>query len=493
MRSFFTQAGANTLGADAPVYDSILRGIPPVGETVSSARPISNIWLRGMAQQESIWEQFNPATGCTKVSTDGGYGLMQITWCMKTGVNCPGIDQARVAGEWIYNLGTGAKLLIQQWNSAPIIGDNDHTVPEQWYYAVIRYNGWSTVNDPNDSQYNPGRSPFGDNNEVFVYPYQERIMGWMAHPEMVSALWRWRPTRVAAVPRGIFDWGDTSWEPPAQTPKPVFFILDGVKFANGAGSTIVLRNTTNTTLAADVALYNRDHIFNRWLRDSGSYTRLAPQATLNLPLSLVLGTSQTFDGYARINASEGIEVSLSPGPYRTFLPLIQGGGPSANLVLNGGFETFVDGKPQYWSVYSHDDYWDVDEGYTLADGTWFHSGHYGAYLGGYDNASDSLSQAVTMPSGAAQCLKLWSYVQSTEPENSSMWDKMNVVLRDIYGNGYALYTLSNQSPQKVWQSTQIDVSSYSGQSWALSLEADNDSSYPTSFFLDDISIDACGY
>jgi hypothetical protein len=86
------------------------------------------------------------------------------------------------------------------------------------------------------------------------------------------------------------------------------------------------------------------------------------------------------------------------------LPSFEG---CTDQLSNGGFEQLVNGRPASWSVASAD-------GYSLADGTWFRNGHYGAYLGGYDNASDSLEQGFWMPYDADSLTLVFSwYMTST--------------------------------------------------------------------------------
>jgi hypothetical protein len=184
MRNIFTQAGRNVLGGNGPTYYSINHGNPPTGDTVSTNRPIPHIILRGMAWQESSWTQFSQSTGCTLTSADGGYGIMQITGCMKSGVNCTGISQPRVAGEWKYNIGTGTTLLIEKWNSTPTIDTNDHTVPEQWYYAIMAYNGYSDCNDPNRNttdNFCPVPDPFYADRPPFLV-LQRYFENWVSSP-----------------------------------------------------------------------------------------------------------------------------------------------------------------------------------------------------------------------------------------------------------------------------------------------------------------------
>jgi len=517
MRSNFNDAAANALGSNGPTYNLINRGLPPnmTQESVSASRPILHVILRGMAWQESHWLQFansvNDADNihaCTLVSGDCGYGLMQITSCMSDG--CGWFTPSRVAGELAYNLGTGTNFTIQKWNQMPFIGDNDHTVAQQWYYAVTAYNGWNLCNDPNRTTYastcppdrrdpfDPARPPYGEGNyATYRYPYQERIWGWMAHPEIAVAgsHWLWRPTRTAPVPRGIFGLS-SGWQPPSQTSKPVFHLLTGIHVANSVGPTIILRNTTNQTLAVDVVLFNEDHSFNRrWLGSPDPpfphpYIRLSPYETRSLSVAAAFGSGQTFTGYARVSASEGVETALQPPPYpnKVFLPLAlkYHGGNCYNEVWNGGFEEFVDGKPRYWTVSSVDTY-------SLADGTWFANGHYGAYLGGFDYADDVLRQYIYVPSDAlsANLTYEW-YMRTMETHPSNRYDFLYIRLRDTSGNlVVTLDTLSNQSLGDAWQPATFDLLSYAGQSLRLSFEVDTDVSNASSFFVDDVNLWIC--
>jgi hypothetical protein len=514
MRSTFNDAASNSLGNNAPTYDKINHGIPPEKESVSASRPIPHIILRGMAWQESHWLQFansendpDNTYACTLVSEDCGYGLMQITSCMSDG--CGWFNPIRAVGELTYNLGTGTNFLIKKWNEVPFIGDNDHTIPEQWYYAVTAYNGWNRCNDPNRTDYvpdcpypypfYPDRPPYGEGNySDFGYPYQERIWGWMAHPEIAQAGWHWlwRPARIAPIPRGIFGLRSSGdWRPPSYTPKPVFHLLPNIHVANGVGPTIVLRNTTSQTLAADVVLYNEDHSFNtRWLGAPEPpypypYIRLSPYESRALRVAKAFNSDEAFNGYARISASEGVEVTLQPPPYphKVFLPLAlrNYGGNCYNEIWNGGFEEFINGKPRYWLVSSSDDY-------PLADGTWFASGHYGAYLGGYDYANDVLQQSIYIPSSASLAVLTYQWYMQTKETSASRYDFMRVRLRDAWGNLVTtLEEVSNQSIRESWQTVTFDLLSYAGQLLILSFEAETDSSYPTSFFVDNISLWIC--
>jgi hypothetical protein len=121
--------------------------------------------------------------------------------------------------------------------------------------------------------------------------------------------------------------------------------------------------------------------------------RLSPGQTQTLQTADTF-PGESFSGYVRLDASEGLEVRLRH-TNQFFMPAgarnNEAGYDLYNEVYNGGFEQLVDGKPQYWIRTSSDQN-------QLADGTCFATGHYGAYLGGYDNAADILEQGVYIPS-----------------------------------------------------------------------------------------------
>jgi hypothetical protein len=517
MRADFISAANNALGANSPTYDQIKHGYPsPVLESVSSSRPIPHAILRAVAYQESHWLQFantvndpDNTYACTLLGYDPGgtcgYGLMQITDCMSGG--CGWFTPSRVAGELKYNLGTGANMLIQKWNYVPFVGNNDHTYPEQWYFAVTAYNSWGTPNDPNSSAFLPDRPPFGESNYAnFSYPYQEIVWGWMAnpgeaHPDPIPGGWHWlwRPTRIATIPRGIFGLSG-NWSPPNHTSKPISYLIAPISVISGSGPAIHLHNTTSQVLAADVALYNQDHTFNRWWLGAPPsedheypylYIRLNPDETRDLSLSDVFHSWESFTGYARINASEGVDVNLRPPDYpnKVFLPLVTKdyGSNCYQAIANGGFEEFTNGKPNSWTISSA-------ESYPLADSTWFANGHYGAYLGGYDAANDTLRQYIYIPSNATSARLTYNwYIRSQEMSGGSAWDYLYVRLRDMSGNLVAtLSTHNDNSTLDEWFATSYDLSSYANQSLLLSFESSNDSvSNPTSFFVDDVSLYIC--
>lgn len=538
VRPIFNAAAGNSLGDAAPAYDPIDHGPTPTPVAVSPERPIPHIILRGMYWEESKWKQFaddetSDPDGewfCTLKESGGcGCGLVQMTSCMDTG--CGWFEPARVAGELVYNLGTGTNWLISKWNGRDhfIIGSRDHTEAEDWYYAVTAYNGWSVCNHPNrdydvwtcppgkQERYIRTRAPRGEGGG-FRWPYQETVWGWMAHPEVATALdhWLWRPTRVAWVPRGI--WGSPSdpelWEPQPYATKPVFHLLRDIQVVNGESpAVIVLRNTrSDLTLAADIAFYNDDHSFSRWWLDKARdgdpwdryyyYIQIAPNETISLPVDHVFDEGENFSGYARVSANEGVEISLkpqppSPPPYPNVLslPIVfknyrAYGANCQDIIQNGGFEAFHFGRPTAWTVSS-------DDGYPLADGTWFYEGHYGAYLGGYDDLAghgdvdDSLKQEITIPADARTAdLVFWWSMESAEGTTTPT-DWFYVRLRAGDGSLVAEWSKTNLSPRNVWQEETISLLNYRGQQLHLAFETDNDNERPTRWFVDNVRLWIC--
>lgn len=542
LKDDFVQAAQNTLGSEGPTYFTAFYGLPPNVPRVAVApqRPLPNILMNGVGFQESVWVMFsnipivNPDNryACTLLSFDCGYGLMQITSCMDDG--CGWFDTGRVSAELRYNLGTGANFLVSKWNGIPYyLGENDHTHPADWYMAVTAYNGLASSNNPNNPDYDPRRAPYLDKSYVGGKTYQERIYGWMAHPEQghVSGNWLWRPTRIAEVPRGMFGLNGT-WIP-IITARPLVHVFYDIQVTQGVTPTLLLTNPTGNTLAADILLYNQDGSFNRrWLDPSADppwfavpYIRLAPGEQRIIPIHEAL-LGETFNGLARVVAIDGVQVTrldvlpvnslVEAAPVRVadplatetslptisaaltdtltntlFLPAALLARPTGALecrevLLNGGFEALGFGQPVNWTAAS-------GGGYALADSTWLHSGHYSANLAGYDNAQDRLSQALPLPSlTVTATLTVDWYGRTWETAGNPANDLLQINLRNPDGSLFAaLASYSNQQAGLAWNRATFDLSALGGQALWLWLEASTNASAPTQFFVDNVSLTVC--
>jgi RHS repeat-associated protein len=153
-------------------------------------------------------------------NADCGYGVAQVTTGMAasdTSISTHG--EMKIAVDYQENIAAGLQILEKTWNSLYADGitanGGDPKYLENWYFAAWAYNtgiqpnaafgntsgctpsasctgpdgtwgvGWS--NNPQNPDYDPARKPYlqstyADAAHPSGWPYQERIMGWMASP-----------------------------------------------------------------------------------------------------------------------------------------------------------------------------------------------------------------------------------------------------------------------------------------------------------------------
>lgn len=349
----FDRAGTNRLDTEAPDLPEIWKGYPPAeAEPIPPYAPC--ILLKAIGYTESAgWKQFEAdygQYGYTVISSDCGYGIMQITSGMEGGA---GFDPSRVAAEPAYNIGTGARILIQKWNSLDVyIGNNNPYIVEDWYYAVWAYNGWGWVNNPNrncpDSNpdcgyaFNPFRPPFDGTQPRSWYPYQEIIWGYAGHPPG-SEFWQ-------AVPLTLPPRESITNPPPTHidTPQPshtscsVTYLSDVRINSNNWNSMIVVRNNSDDTIAyANVRFYDE----NGGLRDTKTNSTLAANEVWEVPLTWV----SSFTRSAVVEASQDMAVvveNLKSGEVTNY----QGITPSGSLGNAGWGQA---GQPIYVPIFKH--------------------------------------------------------------------------------------------------------------------------------------------
>ncbi|QOR66295.1 hypothetical protein IM538_21435 [Cytobacillus suaedae] len=131
--------------------EAIKRGIPP--EVIKSIVHAENSELK----------QFND-DGTPFVSWDGGIGIMQVTLAPTDN----SYDREKLKWDTVYNIQAGADILLNKWNyggkRTPTVNDNDKSIIENWYFAIMAYNGLSKKNDPSIPENNP---------------YQLKVFNWM--------------------------------------------------------------------------------------------------------------------------------------------------------------------------------------------------------------------------------------------------------------------------------------------------------------------------
>ena len=150
--------------------------------------------------------------------------------------------------------------------------------------------------------------------------------------------------------------------------------------------------------------------------------------------------------------------------------------PTANALANPGFEAGRTG----WVESS-------SGGYALIGTDRPHTGSYGVWVGGYNSATEHVSQSVVVPSNGK--LSYWWRMETAE-SGTTVYDVLDVRLVDS-GTGAVLANLrrwSNASAANTWSQDSVDVSGYAGRSVRVMFLAKTDSSLATSFFLDDTSL-----
>ena len=160
----------------------------------------------------------------------------------------------------------------------------------------------------------------------------------------------------------------------------------------------------------------------------------------------------------------------------------------ANYIINGGFETVVDSTAPPWVS-------SPLVNFTLVEQ---HSGQRSAWLGGYNGASDTLCQQVSIPEhpepgqDTVQALLTYAWGMVTQ-ETTHPFDLMYLRLRDTSGALLAtLHTLSDGSIAGSWQvSPPFDLLPYRGQTLNICFEVETNGSNATSFYVDDVELNIC--
>jgi hypothetical protein len=214
------KASLNQLSASYPKL--------PLTSMVPCLLPQSMSWI------ESAWKQ---ATGATAMGSRGpvltsksgcGYGMMQITSGMMFAGQIDRNTQLGIAGDFVYNVAYGLKMLGDKWNFTPAIGSNDPSVLEDWYYALWAYNQWTWRNNPNNPDFPNARPVYNGTQPVTNYPYQELVLGLVANPPKSSGQPLWSASAVSFPNKG-----EIGTNPDViQDPSPIHRITCSAQTAN---------------------------------------------------------------------------------------------------------------------------------------------------------------------------------------------------------------------------------------------------------------------
>jgi len=129
-----------------PSYEEIARKL----EVIARSKNIPSVILKVVAFVETGWRQFdkNGNVVTNHAGPRPGLGIMQVTSYNDSDTELVN----RLKYDIDYNISVGADLLNAKWDFAPKIGDGDRNKLENWYFALWAYNGWATVNNPNNAE-----------------------------------------------------------------------------------------------------------------------------------------------------------------------------------------------------------------------------------------------------------------------------------------------------------------------------------------------------
>jgi Zn-dependent metalloprotease len=154
------------------------------------------------------------------------------------------------------------------------------------------------------------------------------------------------------------------------------------------------------------------------------------------------------------------------------------GGGCTNAIVNPGFETGT--TP-----------WTISGQVTRSTGSFPHSGTAYMILNGVNSSSGTLFQTVTVPSGCSN-LSFWLNITTSEAAGAAVFDRLFIEVRSTTGTLLAtLATFSNQNSGTAGVYVlrgPFNLSSFAGQTVRIQFRGTNDITLPTSFRVDDVSL-----
>jgi Zn-dependent metalloprotease len=154
------------------------------------------------------------------------------------------------------------------------------------------------------------------------------------------------------------------------------------------------------------------------------------------------------------------------------------GGGCTNRIVNPGFETGT--TP-----------WTFSGQVIRSTGSFPHSGTAYAILNGVNSSSGTLFQTVTVQSGCSN-LQFWLNITTSEAAGAAVFDRLFIEVRNTSGTLLAtLATFSNQNSGTAGVYVlrgPFNLSSFAGQTVRIQFRGTNDITLPTSFRVDDVTL-----
>lgn len=185
-------------------------------------------------------------------------------------------------------------------------------------------------------------------------------------------------------------------------------------------------------------------------------------------------SSKAYDAAGNVGASAAVSVTVGNAATAAAC------GTSTQLLGNPGFET---GSAAPWSASAGV----IDHSASPPART----GGWRAWLDGYGSARvDDLWQQVTIPSGACSAtFSFWLAIATQETTTTTAFDTLTVTVRDAAGDVLGtLATYSNLDATSGYVLETFDLSAHAGRTVRVQLHGVEDSSFATSFLVDDAAV-----
>ncbi|MHC0036463.1 S-layer homology domain-containing protein [Pseudoneobacillus sp. C159] len=142
-----TTSAAETPSKDPKIYSDA--EVKTMLREVATENGIPPEILKAIAYVENGMKQYDAAGNPVLNPTDGGIGIMQITLSDEE-ATAKGIDKEALKWNTRYNIEIGAKILLEKFRNPnlPKVNDKNPEIIENWYFAIMAYNGLSKRNDP---------------------------------------------------------------------------------------------------------------------------------------------------------------------------------------------------------------------------------------------------------------------------------------------------------------------------------------------------------
>jgi hypothetical protein len=173
---------------------------------------------------------------------------------------------------------------------------------------------------------------------------------------------------------------------------------------------------------------------------------------------------------------------------------VTSGGGGSQLIVDGGFEsaTASGNSAPGWTATTN-----VSHNVIIYHGSYPHTGNNYANEGISNNDKDTLTQTVTIPSGTTSAmLTFWVNVVTSETTKTTKYDYLYVEIHNSSGTllstPLTLSNLDNVSSSNTsgvyFQPAAVNLASYAGQTIQVVFHGTTDSSYVTTFRIDDVSL-----